>query len=134
MCCETVSTIGANERGSEVIVKVSGKNPVQIFEGIFDDSVLELVMSQTILFAQQKNNHGFTISRDELKMFLGILALSGYHSLAREKLYWSLDEDLAVNCVSSCMSRNRFQEIRKFIHFPDNSSIDKTDGCINCVH
>ena len=53
-------------------------------------------------------------------MFLGILFLSGYNCLARERLYWSLGEDVGVKCVFLCMSRNRFQEIKKSIHFADN--------------
>ena len=58
-------------------------------------------------------------------MSFGIFFLSGYHSLSREKLYWSLDEDLSVSCVSTCMSRNKFQEIKNYIHFAENYSVDQ---------
>ena len=126
-CSNITRTEGAKERKAEVVERFSNQNPVQIFETIFDDSVLELILSQTMLFAQQKNDHKFTISKDELKMFFGILYLSGYNTLARERLHWSLDEDIGVKCVSSCMPRNRFQEIKKYLHFADNSSIDQSD-------
>ena len=79
-----------------------------------------------MLFARQKNYHKFTISKEELKMFFDILYLSGYDSLAGERLYCSLDEDVGVKCVSSFMPRNKFQEIKKYLHFPDNSSIDQS--------
>lgn len=48
--------------------------------------------------------------------------MSGYHSLPRERLYWSLDEDCNVSIVSNIMSRNRFLEIKKFLHFCDNEA------------
>ena len=126
-CSNITRTEGANERKTEVIEKFSNQNPLQIFESIFDDSVFELILSQTMLFAQQKNDHKFTLSIDELKMFFGILYLSGYNRLARERCYWSLDEDIGVKCVSSCMPRTRFQEIKKYLHFADNSLIDLSD-------
>jgi hypothetical protein len=45
------------------------------------------VAEQTILYAQQKNNHEFLVSIEEIKNFTGILLLSGYHKLPRQKLY-----------------------------------------------
>ena len=67
-------------------------------------------------------------------MFFGILYLSGYNSLARERLYWSLDEDAGVKCVSSCMSRNRLHGIKKYLHFAYNSSIDQSDRMYKLRH
>ena len=53
--------------------------------------------------------------------------ISGYHSLARERCYWSLDEDLHVDVVSKAMSKNRFAEIKKFLHLADNTNLDQQD-------
>ena len=58
-CSNITRTEGANERKTEVIEKFSNQNPLQIFESIFDDSVFDLILSQTMLFAQQKNDHKF---------------------------------------------------------------------------
>ena len=123
------STAGAEERKAEVVDTFADQNSLQIFESIFDDSVLELILSQTRLHAQQKNDHMVTISSNELQMFLGFLFLSGYNCLARKRLYWPLDEDVSIKCVSLCtgMPQNRFQEIKKHIHFADNSSIGNSD-------
>jgi hypothetical protein len=62
-----------------------------------------------------------------LKIFIGILFLSGYHRLPRERLYWSLDEDVKVKLVSNAMSRNRFEEIKRYLHLADNTKLDKRD-------
>ena len=70
-CSNITRTEGVKEQKAEVVETVSNKNPVQTFESIFGDSVLELILSQTMLFVQQKNYHKFTISKDELKLFIG---------------------------------------------------------------
>ncbi|KAB0804464.1 hypothetical protein PPYR_01434 [Photinus pyralis] len=58
-----------------------------------------------------------------MKLFVGILLLTGYHRLH----YWSLDCDLNVSIVANAMSRNRFLEIKKYIHLADNDHFDKND-------
>jgi hypothetical protein len=63
----------------------------------------------------------------DIKIFIGILLLTGYHKLPREKQLWSLDEDLHVRFVSNAMSRNRFQEIKRYINLADNNNLDKSD-------
>lgn len=93
-----------------------------IFEKFFDEEVFEMIILNTKLYASQHNYHDFQITVGELKIFLGVLLLSGYHSLPRERLYWSLDEDCHVSITSKAMSRNRFMEIKKFLHFCDNEA------------
>lgn len=78
------------------------------------------------LYAGQKNPHTFDINKDELKGFIGILLFSGYHKLPRERLYWTLDDDVAVDIVTKCMSRNKFTDIKRNLHFADNSLADQT--------
>lgn len=62
-----------------------------------------------------------------MKLFIGILLLTGYHKLPCERLYWSLDADLSVPSVSNVMSRNRFQDIKKYLHLANNNELDKKD-------
>lgn len=106
--------------------ELKNQNPVIIFEKLFDQEVLTMIGHYTQTYAAQKNMHDFKVSVDELKTFFGILLLTGYHSLPRERLYWSLDEDCNVPIVSNAMSRNRFQEIKKYLHFCDNLMAGET--------
>ncbi|KAK9730796.1 Transposase IS4 [Popillia japonica] len=55
------------------------------------------------------------------------MILSGYHTLPRIPMYWSSDEDKGVNIVQKCMSRNKFQNIKRNLHLSDNSLLDKND-------
>ena len=60
-CYDMPSTIDAEERRRQFIKTFFDKNLVQTFESIVDNCVFQLILSQTLLFAQQKNNHTFTI-------------------------------------------------------------------------
>ena len=42
-------------------------------------------------------------------------------------MYWEQAPYVGVPLVFNSMPRNRFREIKKFIHLNDNSKIDKTD-------
>lgn len=101
--------------------------PIDLFHLFFDDSIIHLITIETIRYASQKGDHTFTITESEMKAFLGIILLSGYHTLPREKLYWGTDEDVGVPLVQSKMSRNRFQTIKRFLHLADNLNLDKND-------
>ncbi|XP_050298551.1 piggyBac transposable element-derived protein 3-like [Anthonomus grandis grandis] len=73
----------------------------------------------------QDNRHEFHLSPEELLHFLGILILSGYHSLPQTDMYWSLDEDKTVHIVRDCMNRNKFRSIKRNLHLSDNNNLDK---------
>ncbi|XP_036341688.1 piggyBac transposable element-derived protein 3-like [Rhagoletis pomonella] len=102
------------------------KTPLELFSLFFDNEVLDMIIEETSRYAQQKNEH-FRIDQVALKRFLGILILSGYHTLPTTRDYWSTNPTLGVPIVKVCMSRNRFQDIKRFIHFGNNYNLDSTD-------
>lgn len=102
------------------------QNPIGIVFTLFDNEVLDMIIEETSRYAQQKNEH-FRIDQVALKRFLGILILSGYHTLPTTRDYWSTNPTLGVPIVKVCMSRNRFQDIKRFIHFGNNYNLDSTD-------
>lgn len=109
------------ERRANVLDILKDMTPVKIFELLIDDEVLELIASESTIYAGQNNRHDTIFTKEELRKFLGILIFTGYHKLPSERSYWSVDEDLGVALVSDCMSRNRFLEIKRNLHFADNS-------------
>nr|CAI5862745.1 unnamed protein product [Callosobruchus analis] len=115
---------GASERARIVCEDLENLSPKDIFEKLVDDKIIGLIVEQSELYAHQKNNHAFSLTTDDLKQFLGILFFTGYHRLPRERSYWSLDEDLHVEVVSRCMSRNRYLEIKKYLHINNNAEIN----------
>ncbi|XP_055910479.1 piggyBac transposable element-derived protein 2-like [Eupeodes corollae] len=106
-----------------------GLNEVQVlvFEKLFDVEVRQLSVNQTMLYADQQNKDSFSFNDEDLKFCIGILLFSGYHSEAREFMYWKQAADTHVPIIANRMSRNRFQEIKRFIHFADNNTLDMND-------
>lgn len=68
--------------------------PLQIFEKILPESILEYIRDETVRYAHCTNNElDFSLHVDELKIFIGILLFSGYHQVPSERMYWSRDND-----------------------------------------
>lgn len=107
--------------------ELDGKTPYEIFKLFFDAEIIDIITNETIRYARQKNNHSFEISKTEIERFIGILLFSGYHRLPRERLYWCRDEDINVSFVSDTLSRNRFDDIKRYLHFVNNDQLDKND-------
>ncbi len=116
-------TAGARQRMHNMQQQCEHKTPVEMIELMLDQNLLDHVVQQTVLYAQQKNVHNFIFNSDDLKNFIGILLFTGYHKLPRERMYWSLDKDVHVDIVAECMSIHKFREIKRCIHFNDNSQI-----------
>ena len=78
-----------------------------------------------ILYARHdKNNSKFDIASGELLQFLGIILLSGYHSLPSEQDFWSNQSDLGVPIMSKAPSSKHFLQIKSMSHLVDNHTLD----------
>ncbi|XP_047739717.1 piggyBac transposable element-derived protein 3-like [Hyalella azteca] len=61
--------------------------PVELFELLFDDDVWNLLVDQTIVYATFKGETDFLVSKDEMKVFLGILIVSGIVPLSSRRMF-----------------------------------------------
>lgn len=104
-----------------------GKSPYELFSLFFDDGIVSLIAEQTNLYASQKNAD-FEVFEYEIRRFIGIWFLSGYHTLPQIRYYWSKEPDFGDEIVKQALTRNRFDTIKSFIHLADNNNLDKTDG------
>ncbi|KAG8179722.1 hypothetical protein JTE90_006627 [Oedothorax gibbosus] len=107
--------------------ELASKTPYELFRMYFDSDIMNLILEETLRYAAQKNNTTFSLSEKLLEVFLGIILFSGYHSLPQEDLYWSNSEDCNLPFIQNAMSRQRFRDIKKFLHLCDNNSIDGSD-------
>ena len=104
------------------------KDPLDLFQLFWDDEFFIYIKQQSEMYAKQKKpTCSFEVSVDELKIFIAILLVSGYSTLPRRDMYWSLDADLRNEAVAAAMSRNRFREILRYIHFSDNLNVPDND-------
>ncbi|KAJ4425959.1 hypothetical protein ANN_27585 [Periplaneta americana] len=56
--------------------------PVDIFLALFEEEVIDLLVTHTNRYAARKNRLG-DVSDEEMRTFIGILLLSGYNSVSR---------------------------------------------------
>ena len=85
-------------------------------------------MEQTNIYSVQQAS-AFRTDVTEIEQYLGILIKMGLVHLPRYSLYWS--SELRVPAVADVMSRTRFKELTRFLHFNDNSKIQqrRDDEC-----
>lgn len=99
----------------------------EIFSLFFSDDMLDLIVEQTNLYAtRDKNVHNFETNRVEMRKFLGMIVISGYHRLPSENDYWSTAEDLKAPLFPSIMSRSRFRTLKRYLHISDNSNLSQS--------
>ena len=59
--------------------------------------MIDLIVEQTNLYANRdKNMHNFKTDQNEMKKFLGLIIISGYHSLPSENDLWSTADDMIM--------------------------------------
>lgn len=115
-----------NEKQSKLFTDLKQHSPLDLFELFFDDEMFMFILDETNRYSQQQNS-SFVLEMSELRRFIGILIVSGYHTLPALGDYWSNKPSLGVSIIKQAMSRNRFQDIKRFIHFCNNDMLDKND-------
>ena len=105
----------------------TGMMPHEFFELFFTSDLLEHVQEQIGLYCAFKGKPDPNVTVQELKVFLGILILSGYACYPRRRLYWEESPDVGNNLVSNAMRLNRFEKIMEVLHFQDNTKLDHDD-------
>ena len=67
----------------------------------------------------------FSISKEEMINFIGLIFLSGYNIRKSTRDYWSVDPDIGCSSFRETMSRNRFEEIKCVFHVADNAFLEQ---------
>ncbi|XP_055780177.1 piggyBac transposable element-derived protein 3-like [Salvelinus fontinalis] len=104
-------------------VKQSCPNPMDVFLLMYPPTLREITIEMSNLYSTQTKDEQLYLSMDELLTFYGILITSGYSSVPRRHMYWSLDSDVHNESISDSMRRNRFDEIMASVHVVDNTKI-----------
>uniref|UniRef100_A0A0A9XHC0 PiggyBac transposable element-derived protein 4 n=1 Tax=Lygus hesperus TaxID=30085 RepID=A0A0A9XHC0_LYGHE len=109
--------------------------PSEIFTRYFTDSFVSLIVKLTNLRAE-KCSLELNLTECELKAFIGILIIMGFHRLPGISYYWKANANFGVPRVSSVMTVSRFLKILRFLSFNDssrtpNKGLAKTDEFYN---
>lgn len=95
--------------------------PIELLELFFDDDLISFLIEETSRYALYKNMLDPKVSKNEMKVFLAILIVSGYVVLPGKRYYWESQGDMRNNLISDSMRRDRFFQIMRFIHCADNT-------------
>ena len=105
----------------------SHEPPPSLSEKILTDDILQMICNESVRYAQSKESHSYKLELHNLNAFIAILVISGYVDLPRRPMFWECSADVHKDAVSSLISRNRFDEIMKYLHLVDNTSLDPND-------
>ena len=105
-----------------------------IFQLFFTSSLLNLIADQTNLYAQQVlSSEAYdkfeNVTPVEIQAYFGFMILMGINQLPCIYDYWKKDPIFHYSPIADKISRDRFVEITRFLHFTDNTSYTtpKTD-------
>ena len=88
------------------------------------DDCLKFICEQSRVYAHQKSLQSDIMTADNLRVFFGILVLSGYNKLPHRRLYRSSKEDVQNLLVINLMRRDTFDQIMRCLHFTDNMKVN----------
>ena len=99
-----------------------------MFSHFFDERLLGMIVHETNLFAAQSlaavnRETTWETTIEELKAYLGFMIVMGVNRLPEIRDYWSRDEKLHNSFSASRISRDRFEEIYRYLHFTDNTTL-----------
>ena len=77
-------------------------------------------MKQSVLYAHSEGEINFLVSQNGIKVFLGILIMSGFCPVLSRRLYWENDRVCQNTAVYDVVRRNRYNNTVQYVHFADN--------------
>ena len=100
---------------------------LSIFEMFFTPSILRHTVTQSNTYAQQVLGDGFDryqqLTVEELRAYFGFCMLMAVNRLPATEDYWKRDPIYNYTPIASRISRDRFREIGRYLHFVDNGTL-----------
>lgn len=97
------------------------KSPYEFFSYFFPSELIDFIASQSVLYSVQKDPaKPANISSSDIRKYLGICIMSSVACLKNIRMYWH--PVVGIPLVQNTMTLNRFENIRRYLHFNDNSA------------
>lgn len=130
----TITTKNVEEitfQGNELLANniLQLNDPYKLFHYFFSENFIQETVRQTCIYSAQTNpNRPICLSIEELERFMGLLLWMSLIRQPTTRRYWS--PQTRIPQVADVMPVNRFEIIKRFLHFSDNSiensrSVDK---------
>ena len=104
------------------------ESPIDTFDLMFMPDLLDDMVQQTNLYAkevmgEEKYSAWNKVTSEELRAYLGFSILMGINHLPALDDYWSTYPALHYSAIADRITRDRFREITRYLHFVDNASL-----------
>ncbi|KAF9417592.1 hypothetical protein HW555_005299 [Spodoptera exigua] len=86
------------------------------------------IMENTNLYSVQETGKSIKVTEEEVLDFLAVNILMGIVVLPSYKDYWK--SSFRYPKIAEVMSLKRFQQLRRYLHFTDNTQADVTDSVV----
>ena len=100
---------------------------LRIFEMFFTPSILTHIVNKSNTYAHQVLGDGFgryqQLTVEELRAYFGFCMLMAVNHLPATEDYWKRDPIYNYTPIASRISRDRFRQIGRYLHFVDNSTL-----------
>ncbi|XP_050300027.1 piggyBac transposable element-derived protein 4-like [Anthonomus grandis grandis] len=105
-------------------IKIDIFRPCNIFLSVLSNIFLQYIVEQSNLYTIQCNKV-LDLTLDELKAYIGILVIMGFHSLRSMRLFWSCDQNFEVTRIKNVLTVKRFLKITRFLHLNNKTCMPK---------
>ena len=110
----------------------TSRDPLEMFSHFFSTHLLSTIVNETNRFAAQclvATGSGSTWITDieEMKAYFGFMVVMGVNKLPEIRDYWSRNSMLNNAFISSHITCKRFEEITRYLHFVDNTTLPLRD-------
>ena len=102
------------------------QDPLGLLSLFFDDSLISLIVDETNRYATQAlqgTEKEWSTNAEEIKAYLGFMILMGVNKLPEIRDYWSTNEFLHYSPIADRITRDRFEQITRYLHFADNDTL-----------
>ena len=108
-------------------------SPLEVFQLFFSEDLMENIVRECNRYASQvmgdeKFQEWRAMNVDELKAFLGFIILMAIIHLPSIDDYWLHDPFMHYTPIADRISRDRFRELSRYLHFVDNTTLLPQDS------
>ncbi len=103
-------------------------SPSESFRQFFMAELIEMIVEQSNLYAVEvmstdRLDKWNPITVEELEAYLGFNILMGINSVPSLQDYWKKNPIFHYSPIADRISRDRFREISRYLHFADNGTL-----------
>lgn len=114
---EDIKFLGSTELPPEL---QQADSPYAFFKFFLTDEIINDIVYQTILYSVEKRpQKPLDLTENELEQFIGTCIYMSIVQLPNARSYWN--SSLRHQLISDVMSCNRWEEIKRFLHFANNN-------------